>query len=102
MTKSTQPPGPFAAPPGSTPETYAVTIRAIIPNAYTNPSLWDFDMLLETIQDNARLLTDVWAVRLVAESTTEEPTTEEPAPSSFDLAVQAAKAMQTANELESK
>jgi len=102
MTKTTQPPGPFAAPPGSTPETYAVTIRAIIPNQHTDPSLWDFDVLLETIQDNVHLLTDIAFVRLVAESTTEEPTTEEPAPSSFDLAVQAAKAMQTANELESK
>jgi len=102
MTKSTQPPGPFAAPPGSTPATYAVTIRAIIPNQHTDPSLWDFDVLLETIQNDAHLLTDIASVRLVAESTTEEPTTEEPAPSSFDLAVQAAKAMQTANELESK
>lgn len=102
MTKSTQPPGPFAAPPGSTPETYAVTIRAIIPNAHTDPSLWDFGALLETIEESAHLLTDVSAVRLVAESTTEEPTTEEPAPSSFDLAVQAAAAMKTINELESK
>jgi hypothetical protein len=97
MTKTTQPPGPFAAPPGSTPETYAVTIRAIIPNAHTDPSLWDFGALLETIEESAHLLTDIVSVRLVAESTTEEPS-----PSSFDLAVQAATAMKTINELESK
>jgi len=97
MTKSTQPPGPFAAPPGSTPATYAVTIRAIIPNQHTDPSLWDFDVLLETIQNDAHLLTDIASVRLVAESTTEEP-----ASSSFDLAVQAARAMDTISKLESK
>ena len=74
MTKTTQPSGPFSAPPGSTPETYAVTIRAIIPNAHTDPSLWDFDALLETIQDSVHLLTDVPTVRLeaVGEYRTEE------------------------------
>tara|TARA_R110002020_G_C15742984_1_gene725300 strand:+ start:325 stop:531 length:207 start_codon:yes stop_codon:yes gene_type:complete len=49
-TKTAIIPGPFACPEGSKPKTYKVTITTVVPMTHTDPSLWDFGALLETIE----------------------------------------------------
>jgi len=41
--------GPFDAPDGSRPETYLVTIQAVVPWVNTDPVDWDFAALLDWI-----------------------------------------------------
>lgn len=61
----TMPPGPYSAPEGTTPTTYAITITAVIPNVHTDPSLWDFGALTEQLTNQPELLTDITSVELV-------------------------------------
>jgi len=47
------PPGPFAAPEGSTEKTYQVTITTVVPMTHTDPADLPLEALLETIRDQA-------------------------------------------------
>ena len=42
-------PGPFDAPEGTTPETYLVTIQAVVPFVNTDPATWELHALLDLV-----------------------------------------------------
>ena len=63
MTINVITPGPFAAPEGSTPKTYKVTVTTVFPMVNTDPSHWDIEALLEEIRSH--YYAEVEAVELI-------------------------------------